>query len=47
MKYLFDNHMKLHYSQTDTTEGSPTYGFDNHMKLHYSQTHELTDEIVY
>ena len=38
----FDNHMKLHYSQTDD-EGNKSYErFDNHMKLHYSQTILLT-----
>ena len=34
----FDNHMKLHYSQTKQIFSFRPRLFDNHMKLHYSQT---------
>ena len=35
---MFDNHMKLHYSQTSNVPTQYGLEFDNHMKLHYSQT---------
>ncbi len=35
---LFDNHKKLHTSQTSLVVVEVKYKFDNHKKLHTSQT---------
>ena len=43
-KAMFDYHMKLHYSQTQTKTEEDSVMFDYHMKLHYSQTNHEYDK---